>query len=86
MGNQFVCAVLSLTQAGLLVSNINIIIDMRVIGGKMALCNSQRHFTPANRQMFDFDHNGEPPLFVQKENALHCPAQRFGRTPEKRFF
>jgi hypothetical protein len=36
--------------------------------------------------MFDFDHNGEPPLFVQKENALHCPAQRFGRTPEKRFF
>jgi hypothetical protein len=36
--------------------------------------------------MFDFDHNGEPPWFVQKENVFQRPAERFGLTPEKRFF
>ena len=56
MGNQLVSNVLRFTQTGLLVGDINIVIDMGVIGGEVTAGNTQGNLSVADRQMGYFNH------------------------------
>jgi hypothetical protein len=57
VGNQLISAVLGLRNTGLLISDINVVIDMGVIGHKVALGNTQRGIALLNRQFHELDHN-----------------------------
>ena len=56
MGDQLVRAVLRFTQTCLLVSDINIVIDMGVIGREVAPGDTQGDIAMADRKIHQFDH------------------------------
>lgn len=57
MRHQFIGAVLGFTQAGLLIGDVDVVIDVGMIGGEMASCDSQGNFAALNGQMGNFDHS-----------------------------
>ena len=71
--------VFCLTQARLLISNIYIVIDMTVIGGKVATGIAQRRIPPANRQIDDFDHRKYLRFILKKEKRPNIRHKRFRR-------
>ena len=56
MRHQLISAILRLTQAGLLVGDVDVIIDVGVVGGEVAVGNSQGYLAVLHRQMLQFDH------------------------------
>ena len=56
MGSQLLCNIDSLVQAGLVPGNINIIVDMAVIRGKMTPCHAERNIASLDRQLLNFNH------------------------------
>mgnify|MGYP003297265218 CR=1 FL=1 len=56
VGHQLVSAVLGLAQAGLLVSDINVVVDMGMVGCKVAAGNTQGGLTMTDGQVHKLDH------------------------------
>jgi hypothetical protein len=87
MRNQFVSAVPSLAQTGLLEGNINVVVDVGVVGRKVTLCVTQRSLAALAAQTDQIEHNFVPPVFQKSKSAFQNPAKSvFCRIPEKRFF
>ena len=80
MGNQLTGAVLGLTETGLLISNINVVVDVGVVGGKMALGHPQRCFTLSNGQVHQCDHTVSLLKEIKKKTSS-APAAAFWPDP-----
>ena len=57
VGHQLMGAVLGLAQTGLLVSDIHVVIDVGMIGGKMSPGDAKRRVAPADGQIHQCDHS-----------------------------
>ena len=77
MGNQLISGVLRLAEPGLLEGNINIIIDMGVIGNEVSLGKAQRHIAPLYGQFDKLDHRTFLQLLRSKKKAFFTPAEAF---------
>ena len=79
VGDQLVCAVLRFTQACLLIGNINIVIDMRVIGREVAPGDAQGDIAMADRKIHQFDHLRylRKYFFFKKRKSVFQPGEAF---------
>jgi len=76
VGDQLVCAVLRFTQACLLISNINIVIDMRVIGREVAPGDAQGDVAMAYGKIHQFDHLRYLRIYFLQKRKSVFPARR----------
>ena len=75
-----------LLTTGLGVGDIDVIIDMAVIGGEMAMGEPQRDVAVAYRQIGDVDHSKLLHVCQNKKKTSFGPGkQRFCRKLKKRF-
>jgi hypothetical protein len=90
IGNQLICAVLSLGNTGLLEGNINIVIDMGVVGDKVALGNTQGDITLLNRQFHKLNHGRFLRFFLKitekRKTFLYSRHKAFCRLLKNAFF
>ena len=79
MGNELVGTVLSFTQTGLVIGDVDVVVDVRVIGGEVAAGDPKRDIATADRQIHKFDHLGVPPIiiFFKKRKTPHSPGEAF---------
>jgi hypothetical protein len=80
MGNELIGAVLGFTQTGLIIGDVDIIVDVRVIGGEVATGDPQGDIAAADRQVHKFDHWEVPPIFSfssKKRKTFLSPGEAF---------
>jgi hypothetical protein len=77
--------ILRFAEAGLGICNINVVIDMAVVGGEVAASHSQGHIAALYRQVGNLNHSRILHR-IDKRKAFPLPAAAFSPDCEKRFF
>ena len=88
VGNQLIGAVPRFAETGLLVGDVNVVVDMGVVGHEMTLGNPQRGVAVLHGQFYKLDHNFFLHLLwvIKKKRRFSARRKRFRRPLEKRFF
>ena len=61
-GHQLISGGFGLAEAGLVIGDINVVVDVAVVGCKVTAGHTQRHISVATLQMLQIYHKGIPPV------------------------
>ena len=71
-GHQFLCHGLCLGQTGFLGGHVDVVVDVAVAGGEMALCHTQEQTALVGGKFYHVDHNCNTPV-LQKSGVIPVP-------------
>ena len=73
MGHQLVGAFLGLAEPGLLIGDVDVIVDVGVVGCEMPTGDPQRDVAPAHGKVYQFDHNETSNYTFAKKKSVFNP-------------
>ena len=80
MGHQFIGTVFGFAQTGLLIGDVDVIIDVGVVGGEVTAGDTQGDFAALNGQIGNLNHSLFLRVSIKKKKRFQPPAERFCRS------